>query len=200
MVPNETTEGHDPRYWCLPPVHYEPDAVSAVGGGYEYHLVMRGREVGVWKDWTVAQAMVSGFPNSGHKRHHSYEACVAEWQRHWLLGVHPHPVASRLPSKSASTPQKEVAASSITTVSSISPISSVATGISTMSMTERGSTPHLNAHPSPRYYAISGGGQVYSTKHAAKLAFDRDVEDGGEPNLLLTEDFDVVLVFAEGDM
>jgi hypothetical protein len=51
MVPDETTEGHNPRYWCLPPVHYEPDAVSAVGGGYKYHLVTRGREVGVWKDW-----------------------------------------------------------------------------------------------------------------------------------------------------
>jgi hypothetical protein len=121
---------------------------------------------------------VTGFPNSAHKGHHSYEACVAEWQQHCLLGVHPHPVAPRLPSKSASTPQTEVAASSITTVSSITPISSVAMGISrslwgkprrSTSVPERGSTPHLNAHPSPHYYAVSGGGQVYSSKYVMPL-------------------------------
>ncbi|KAJ7866622.1 hypothetical protein B0H14DRAFT_3442329 [Mycena olivaceomarginata] len=157
-------------------------------------LVTCGREVGVWKDWTVAQAMVSGFPSSAHKGHHLYEACVAEWQQHCLLGVHPHPVAPRLPSKSAWTPQKEVAASSITTQEPMGKPQHLT------SVPERGSTPHLNAHPSPRYYTISGGGQVYSSKRAAKLAFNRVVEDGGEPNLVSTEDFNVALVFAEGDM
>jgi hypothetical protein len=37
------------------------------------------------------------------------------------------------------------------------------------SVPERGSTPHLNAHPSPRYYAVSGGGQVYSSKYVMPL-------------------------------
>jgi hypothetical protein len=51
LVPDRLTPGHDPRYWCLPPIHYDPDAVEAIRGGYEFHLVTQGRKVGVWKNW-----------------------------------------------------------------------------------------------------------------------------------------------------
>jgi hypothetical protein len=43
--------GKDSRYWCLPPMRDDPDSVVAIGGGFEFHLVTQGREVGVWKNW-----------------------------------------------------------------------------------------------------------------------------------------------------
>jgi hypothetical protein len=51
MVPDTLTEGHDPRYWCLPPAREDFDAVVPVTGNYEMHLVTQGHQVGVWKNW-----------------------------------------------------------------------------------------------------------------------------------------------------
>jgi hypothetical protein len=51
MLPDRDTRGHDPRYWCLPPMREDPDAVVPITGGYKFHLVTRGRQVGVWKNW-----------------------------------------------------------------------------------------------------------------------------------------------------
>ncbi|KAJ6538046.1 hypothetical protein B0H19DRAFT_1181600 [Mycena capillaripes] len=92
MVLDRQTAGHDPRYWCLPPMRDDPDEVVRVSGGYEFHLVTRGRQVGVWRNWTVAQSMVTGYPDAAHKGHHLYVSCTTEWQAHCQLGVHPHPV------------------------------------------------------------------------------------------------------------
>ncbi|KAJ7358558.1 hypothetical protein DFH08DRAFT_802376 [Mycena albidolilacea] len=98
----------------------DPDEVVAIGYGYEFHLISQGWQVGVWKNWdrTVAKLMVSGYPGSAHKGHHSYGSCVKEWQAHCQLGVHLHPVdpniaqrkglqaggSSRPPHCSSSTP------------------------------------------------------------------------------------------------
>jgi hypothetical protein len=35
--------------------------------------------------------MVGGHPSGAQRGHHTMEGCVAEWQEHCLLGVHPHP-------------------------------------------------------------------------------------------------------------
>jgi hypothetical protein len=51
VVPDTRTQHHDPRYWCLPPMREDPDAVVSIGGGYEFHLVTQGRQVGVWRNW-----------------------------------------------------------------------------------------------------------------------------------------------------
>jgi hypothetical protein len=51
LVPNATTDSHDPHFWCLPPMRDDPDAVVSVGAGYEFHLVTQGRKVGVWRNW-----------------------------------------------------------------------------------------------------------------------------------------------------
>jgi hypothetical protein len=48
MIPDTS---RDSRYWCLPPMRDDPDSVVAIGGGFEFHLVTVGREVGVWKNW-----------------------------------------------------------------------------------------------------------------------------------------------------
>jgi hypothetical protein len=51
VVPDTGTVGHDPQFWCLPPMREDPDAIVAIGGGFEFHLVTQGRKVGVWKNW-----------------------------------------------------------------------------------------------------------------------------------------------------
>ncbi|KAJ7786798.1 hypothetical protein B0H14DRAFT_3506383 [Mycena olivaceomarginata] len=163
MVPDTNTAGHDARYWCLPPMREDPDEVVAVGNGYEFHLVSQGRQVGVWKNWTVAKSM--------------------EWQAHCQLGVHPHPVdpnvakrkgPSRPPRRSLSTPASRRTSGALSAVGGSRP-----GGI--------------------RYFAIWGAGVVYSTKYAARHAFDDAVEDGKDPELLSTDDFEVALAYAEGE-
>jgi hypothetical protein len=37
-------------------------------------------------------------------------------------------------------------------------------------------------------------------RYAVRSAFEDTVEEGGEPELLLTRDFEVALVYAEGDV
>jgi hypothetical protein len=51
VVPDTKTPGHDPRYWCLPPKRGNFDEVVPLSGGFEFHLVTAGRQVGVWRDW-----------------------------------------------------------------------------------------------------------------------------------------------------
>jgi hypothetical protein len=51
VVPDTMTEGHDPRFWCLPPMREDLNVVVRNGGGYEFYLVTQGRKVGVWRNW-----------------------------------------------------------------------------------------------------------------------------------------------------
>jgi hypothetical protein len=54
--------------------------------------------------------MVGGHPLGAQRGHHMMEGCVAKWQEHCCLGVHPHPAdperadAVRLPSPAPVTP------------------------------------------------------------------------------------------------
>jgi hypothetical protein len=41
---------------------------------------------------TVVKAMVSGHPSGAQRGHQTMRGCIAEWQEHCVLGVHPHPV------------------------------------------------------------------------------------------------------------
>jgi hypothetical protein len=44
-------------------------------------------------DRTVVKSMVSGHPSGAQRGHHTMAGCIAEWQEHCALGVHPHPAA-----------------------------------------------------------------------------------------------------------
>jgi hypothetical protein len=48
MIPDHTNPGHDPRFWCLPPVRDKPNGTP---GNYPMYLVSQGRQVGVWHNW-----------------------------------------------------------------------------------------------------------------------------------------------------
>ncbi|KAF8151203.1 hypothetical protein K438DRAFT_1988199 [Mycena galopus ATCC 62051] len=89
MIPDTLNPAHDPRFWCLPPVRDEPSEHRHEG--YRMYLVSQGRAVGVWYNWTLVKAMVSGYPSGAQRGHNTMEGCVAEWQQHCVLGVHPHP-------------------------------------------------------------------------------------------------------------
>ncbi|KAJ7019390.1 hypothetical protein C8F04DRAFT_1276304 [Mycena alexandri] len=173
LVPDINTPGHDTRYWCLPPVREDADDVVPIGGGYEYHLVSQGRQVRVWKNWTVAQKMITGFPNSAHKGHHTLApdelVCYARQhssreQRDW--DQHQH------------QPQPKLSADH---------------------RTDTAPTEIIVDAVEAKYFAIFGAGMVYSSRAAAKAAFDDAVDDGDEPELLTTDDWDVAVAFAEGN-
>ncbi|KAJ7028754.1 hypothetical protein C8F04DRAFT_1188379 [Mycena alexandri] len=190
MVPDLETPGHDRRFWCLPLICDDLDKVVAIGGGYEFHLVTRGRQVGVWRNWTVAQSMVTGYPDAAHKGHHTLRGCVREWQAHCQLGVHPHPVEPSRSSQSAgpSTPARRPRRSMSTPPSWRT---SSHTFVMPSGMPEDA--------PAPRqYFALWRAGLVYSTRYHAGVAFDDAVDLGEEPSLLSTEDFEVALSYAEG--
>ncbi|KAJ7161946.1 hypothetical protein C8R43DRAFT_1123656 [Mycena crocata] len=205
VVPDTNTPDHDPRYWCLPPMMDDGDEVFPVGGGgFEFHLVTHGRQVGVWRSWTVAQTMISGFPHNDHKGHHTYAGCIVDWQRHCPLGEHPHPVdphyAARIREGRPATGR-------------LSASRSLVGGTSTASRRPRrsASTPGTAGGPllarialereSPeRLYAIWNGRVVYSSQYAARLAFEDALEAGDEPELLSTDDFDSALAYAEGNV
>jgi hypothetical protein len=167
MIPDTQTKGHDPRYWCLPPMREDPDSVVAIGGGYEFHLVSQGRQVGVWKSWcvwsytisvrlichrTAAKAMVSGYPDGAHKGHHTYAGCIGEWQVHCQLGVHPHP-ADPGPSKGKSRADPTNRGHRR---SSSTPASQRTSGALSVAQGSRRGT--------ARYFAIWGAQIVYSSK------------------------------------
>ncbi|KAJ7810966.1 hypothetical protein B0H14DRAFT_2606845 [Mycena olivaceomarginata] len=130
-----------PSIWCLPPMQEDPDAIVAIGGGFEFHLVTQGRKVSVWKNWTVAKSMILGYPGAAHKGHDSYEFHSAPLELcRWCEAVDRRQSAT---------------------------------------------------------FAIWGAGVVYTSKYAARLAFDDVVEDGQEPELLSMDDFDIALAIQD---
>ncbi|KAJ7074819.1 hypothetical protein B0H15DRAFT_806620 [Mycena belliarum] len=92
MVPDTQNPDHDPRFWCLPPIREDLTKPHRQTGGAPLHLVTEGRQVGIWRSWTVVQEMVQGYSGAAHRGHASVPDCIEEWQRHCILGAHPHPV------------------------------------------------------------------------------------------------------------
>ncbi|KAJ7076774.1 hypothetical protein C8R43DRAFT_966172 [Mycena crocata] len=201
MVPDQNNPAHNPRFWYLPPIRDDLDEVVMVGWGnsnYEFHLVTEGREVGVWRSWTVAKEMVSGYPRNGHKGHHTYAGCIAEWQQHCPLGKHPHPVDPKYQGDAASQCWSRDIDGQVLVCDCFD--GNIGGGKSAPeAISLHRSQPHTPAMPS-RYYAIWGAGVVYSTRYAAGLAFNDAVEDGDEPELLSSENFESALAYAEGNV
>ncbi|KAJ7029077.1 hypothetical protein C8F04DRAFT_1265296 [Mycena alexandri] len=158
MVPDSDTIGHDPRFWCLPPIHEDLDAVVAIGGGFEFHLVTNRRKVGVWRSWWDVWRSGKHIANLVYTL--TLLSRVQGHLRRWSW--HPRVRVPPLLSNGAFYVKCGEAV-----------------------------TPR-------RYFALWGAGLVHSSRHAARWAFDEAVEDGGEPELLTTDDFDVVLSYAEG--
>ncbi|KAJ7024806.1 hypothetical protein C8F04DRAFT_1192100 [Mycena alexandri] len=150
--------------------------------------------------------MIAGFANAAHRGHHRLSGCVAEWQAHCQLGVHPHPVEpSKATATSSSTTRATPAPQSNTGGSSPETNISTSLSVPTTPHTRRRSSSMLSRRSSgrqygamrtsyrvKRYFAIFGAGVVYSTREAAKAAFDDAIDDDGEnpPELLSTDDLD----------
>ncbi|KAJ7686441.1 hypothetical protein B0H14DRAFT_3534560 [Mycena olivaceomarginata] len=118
MIPDRTNPAHDPRFWCLPPVCDSPNGTP---GRFPMYLVSQGRKVGVWHNWTVVKAMVSGHRSGAQCGHRTMAGCVAEWQEHCLLSVHPHP-ADPVRTDNPRSPSPAPATATLTPTSPISTI------------------------------------------------------------------------------
>ncbi|KAJ7853403.1 hypothetical protein B0H13DRAFT_1904079 [Mycena leptocephala] len=107
MVMDDRVDGNDPRYYCLPPYYGDPGRMSQprrAGGGYVFHLVSQGHQVGIFDSWLgggdddqaiarpQAQASLTGFPECANRGYHSITECINTWQGLCVLGIHPHPV------------------------------------------------------------------------------------------------------------
>ncbi|KAJ7446062.1 hypothetical protein FB451DRAFT_1412422 [Mycena latifolia] len=88
----DTRGAKDARYYCLPPFRGDRTREVGRGGGFPWHLVFQGHEVGVYNYWPEAKASLTGYPNSGNQGFYSEEECIDAWQAMCVLGLHPHPV------------------------------------------------------------------------------------------------------------
>ncbi|KAJ7810077.1 hypothetical protein B0H14DRAFT_2607588 [Mycena olivaceomarginata] len=206
MVPDVNTPSHNPQYWCLPPMREDPDTVIPISGGYTFHLVTQGREVGVWKNWTVAKAMVSGYPAAAHKDHDTYASCVVEWQAHCQLGVHPHPVAPSQPVTSQTGKGKgpsRMERGWCSRMQEASDLWIVEVDLCTMYRGINSPSALLQVgEDAPVGLALFGGwvprGNI-SVIRRSHASCEDALDDGQEPELLSANDFEVALAFAEGD-
>ncbi|KAJ6476009.1 hypothetical protein C8R47DRAFT_1220476 [Mycena vitilis] len=195
MVP-DTRPGRNPAFWCLPPVRDEPSDVQI--GRYAMYLVTQGKKVGVWHNWTVVQTMVSGHPSGSQRGHSTMDGCVAEWQGHCSLGVHPHPAES--PRSGATDREGALDDSALSDLASLTLGSDVSLASNVCSRPGSGSmtvTRWEAAAESARYYAIWGGRVVYADRAQAKTNFLWEEREGRKPLLLSTSDYDEAQVFSE---
>ncbi|KAJ7772153.1 hypothetical protein B0H14DRAFT_3164805 [Mycena olivaceomarginata] len=208
MIPDHKNPAHDPKFWCLPPVRDEPS--ERCRDRYPMYLVTQGKIVGVWHNWTVVKAMVSGHPSGAQRGHRTMEGCIAEWQEHCLLGVHPHPGASqRAPSPVAlatASPVKAKARDSMPDLSglsleakakghsagSVSGMSAPVSSTSSITATTWGEVPEI-----ARYFAMWGGRVVFTDRGEAKRAFLRAEDEGTKPRILSTVNYDEAQALAE---
>ncbi|KAJ7602791.1 hypothetical protein DFH06DRAFT_1351025 [Mycena polygramma] len=197
MVPD--TE-RDPRYWCLPPVRDQPS--DGALGGYKMYLVTQGKVVGVWHNWTVAKAMVI-HPGGTQRGHHRMAGCVAEWQKHCALGVHPHPPDPQGAVRPLAGAVKPVALRDLArltlgagsqTSGSLDLSNAEWEVSSTSSIT---ATTWAGVPPDARYYAIWGKNIVYTDRGEARDAFHHEEGKGTTPRILSTLDFEEAQSFSE---
>ncbi|KAF8174534.1 hypothetical protein K438DRAFT_1771641 [Mycena galopus ATCC 62051] len=179
MVPDGRA-GRD-HYWCLPPVRDTP---------------AREREVPIGCIWTVAKAMLQNYPGGAVRAHENMESCIAEWQEHCALGVHPHPAdpatlaQMQIPDVSALSLAEELrpAASSSTVMSTVSSVST----------TPAASLKKWTDVPDTRYFALWGERIVYSDRGEARNAFLEAEEEGRKPRIMSSSEYDEAQAFAEG--
>ncbi|KAJ7446039.1 hypothetical protein B0H11DRAFT_1930380 [Mycena galericulata] len=103
----DTRGKKDPRYYCLPPIHRDPEKPksgkkSGKERGFPLHLVAQGHEVGMFENCCVAylgcgdrlraKASLTGYPGASNVGCNTEEEAIAAWQALCPLGVHPHPV------------------------------------------------------------------------------------------------------------
>ncbi|KAF8182179.1 hypothetical protein K438DRAFT_1956291 [Mycena galopus ATCC 62051] len=179
VIPDVSNPTHDPRFWCLPPVNDKPAPGRSESKMY---LVTQGRKVGVWYNWTVVKAMVDGHSSGAQRAHTSMAACVAKWQEHCALGVHPHPPAPaqllNLSTLSLATSDEEG-----------SPISSSISSLTSITADT------ISAEA--RYFAIWGGRVVFTDRLEAKTAFLRVEAAGQKPKIRSTGLYDEAKVFSQ---
>ncbi|KAJ7813471.1 hypothetical protein B0H14DRAFT_2604944 [Mycena olivaceomarginata] len=79
VIPDSFNRAHDLRFWCMPAMHNSPRE-SGLGSRYPMYLVTQGRKVGIWNNWTAAQSMVSGYPDSAYHGHHTVGPMIIGWE------------------------------------------------------------------------------------------------------------------------
>ncbi|KAJ7238551.1 hypothetical protein B0H12DRAFT_1075226 [Mycena haematopus] len=197
MVPDSTNPAHDPRYWCLPPVRDQPSPTGR--GSRRLYLVTQGKVVGIWHNWTVVKAMVSGYSEGAVRGHDTMEGCVAEWQQHCALGVHPHPAMPANPE----TPIPDLSILSLSDVGQIRWSSDDTSITRTSSPTATSSASSVTASSwtevpaQARYFALWGARVVYTDRGEARTAFLQAEEEGSRPRVLSSVDYDEAQAFAE---
>ncbi|KAJ7864012.1 hypothetical protein B0H14DRAFT_3443818 [Mycena olivaceomarginata] len=207
--PRQPNPDHDPWYWCLPPVRDKQSAEPR--GGYPMYLVTQGRKVGVWHNWTVVKAMVSGYSAGAQHGHYMLEGCIDEWQEHCALGVHPHAAAPPQRKQRGSTMaggQRQLVEPGLQAqlqefcipnldallLGSAAETTSTSTPSNVSSVT---ATMWVAVPPVAQYFVLWGGRIVYTDCGDAKAAFSKAQAAGTKPHILLTTDYDEAQVFSE---
>ncbi|KAJ7165778.1 hypothetical protein C8R46DRAFT_1219565 [Mycena filopes] len=211
MIPDTLNPAHDPRFWCLPPVRDQASETrSRKGKGYPMYLVAQGRRVGIWKNWTAAEAAVTGFPSAAYRGHATVDSCIEEWQVHCQLGLHPHPPCpTPTPSITAANPDiansAALALGRLTLGTASGPsktrrapswTSSVTSALSTMSSvisSDWDDTPEI-----ARYFALWRGQIVHTQRERARADFMAAEAKGVKPRVLSTSLYEEAQAFAEG--
>ncbi|KAJ7678414.1 hypothetical protein B0H17DRAFT_1206871 [Mycena rosella] len=75
MVPDTVNPQHDAQFWCLPRMHSTASERQS-SQGFAFYLITEGRKVGIFNNWTLAQAMVTNFPSGGYRGHQTVEGCT----------------------------------------------------------------------------------------------------------------------------
>ncbi|KAJ7870631.1 hypothetical protein B0H14DRAFT_3573811 [Mycena olivaceomarginata] len=221
MIPDCANPEHDSRYWCLPPVRDEPSE----GGqdAYPMYLVTQGKAVGVWHNWTVVKAMVDRYPSGAQRGHQTMEGCIAEWQQHCLLGVHPHPANPKKVEAALSTAIHTIPGPTRNRGRRVEPglqaqmkefcmpdLSHLSLAESATSRNNQGSTSSTISSTSSitattwdevpelvRYFALWGGRIVFTDRTEAKRAFLQVEAEGEKPSILSTTNYDEAQAFSE---
>ncbi|KAJ7754742.1 hypothetical protein B0H14DRAFT_2635368 [Mycena olivaceomarginata] len=211
MVPETGNPAHNPRYWCLPPVRDEPSEDEIDGGEVSGFGTIGPR--------TLVKAMVSGYPSGAQRGHHTMQGCIAEWQQHCPLGVHPHPAdpaymarapdamrANSGPSGTRARPVdprfqaqlQELCMPNLEALSLRDGESGVAESESSLSspssltaMTWEG------VPPVARYFVLWGGCIVYTDRRHTKAVFLEAEALGKKPRIMSTADYDKAQAFSE---
>ncbi|KAJ7088019.1 hypothetical protein B0H15DRAFT_949833 [Mycena belliarum] len=205
---------HDPRYYCLPPLHFDPaHPAKRPRKGAAFHLVSQGRIVGLFDSWLAAQASVSGFEGSAHQGFDSIEEATEAWQDLCHLGVHPHETNPKV--RHEAVPPRggeadEGAAPSSVSVpgarssrpaakpspSKPSPSKSLPSALS--APVQRQSRPVSVAEDegATMNFAIRGSGIVSSDPEESRARYQELQQRGEAPEILLTRSFAQAVFFA----